>query len=46
VLDFVAGQGVISHLVNLTGFVILAVAMLRGYSRSSRQITASDTQQS
>ena len=36
VLDFGAGQGMISHLVNLVGFSILAVAVLRGYSRSSR----------
>jgi hypothetical protein len=34
VLDFAAGQGVISHLVNLVGFTILAVAILTGYSRS------------
>jgi hypothetical protein len=40
VLDFIVGQGVISHLVNLVGFLILAVAVLRGYSRlSSRAIT-------
>jgi hypothetical protein len=37
VLDFAAGQGVISHLVNLMGFTILAVAILTGYSRSSHQ---------
>jgi len=39
VLDFVLGQGVISHLVNLFGFIILAVAILKGYSRVSRSVT-------
>lgn len=37
VLDFAVGQGVISHLVNLLGFTILAVAVLTGYSRSSHR---------
>jgi hypothetical protein len=39
VLDFAVGQGVISHLVNLVGFMILAAAILTGYSRASRQTT-------
>jgi hypothetical protein len=33
VLDFAVGQGVVSHLVNFVGFVILAVAVVAGYSR-------------
>jgi GNAT superfamily N-acetyltransferase len=37
VLDFAVGQGVLSHLVNLVGFTILAVAILTGYSRSSHR---------
>lgn len=40
VLDFAVGQGVISHLVNLAGFAILAGAILTGYSRSSRRTVA------
>ena len=39
VLDFAVGQGVLSHLVNLVGFIILAVAVLKGYSRVSRGVT-------
>jgi membrane associated rhomboid family serine protease len=40
ILDFAAGQGLISHLVNLVGLVILAVAVWRGYSRASdRSVT-------
>lgn len=37
VLDFAIGQGVISHLVNLAGFMILAAAIPTGYFRGSRQ---------
>jgi hypothetical protein len=33
VLDFALGQGVVSHLVNLIGFSIVAVAVVTGYSR-------------
>ena len=40
ILDFAAGKGLISHLVNLLGFVILAVAVWRGYSRASGRSTA------
>lgn len=40
VLDFVVAQVVISHLVNLIGFTILAVAVLTGYVRSSRRTAA------
>ncbi len=35
-LDFAVGNGVISHLVNLVGFSILAFAVVTGYSRSQR----------
>jgi hypothetical protein len=34
VLDFALGQGVVSHLVNLVGFAILAIAVAAGYSRA------------
>jgi hypothetical protein len=44
ILDFAGGQGVISHLVNLVGFVILAVAILTGYSRASRPTTTAAMQ--
>jgi hypothetical protein len=37
-LDFAAGYGVASHLVNLAGFVILAGALVRGYSRRESQV--------
>jgi hypothetical protein len=33
VLDFAIGQGVVSHLVNLVGFAIVAAAVVAGYSR-------------
>jgi hypothetical protein len=33
VLDFALGQGIVSHLVNLLGFAILAVAVVARYSR-------------
>jgi len=33
VLDFALGQGVISHLVNLVGFAIVASAVVTGYAR-------------
>jgi hypothetical protein len=33
VLDFAFGQGVLSHLANLAGFTIVAVAVVTGYSR-------------
>jgi len=36
VLDFALGQGVISHLVNLAGFAIVAAAVVAGYSRQPR----------
>jgi hypothetical protein len=39
ILDFAASQGVVSHLVNLVGFIILAVAVLNGYSRGSRPVS-------
>jgi hypothetical protein len=39
ILDFAVGQGVGSHVVNLVGFIILAVAIFTGYSRTSRQTT-------
>lgn len=35
VLDFAASQGILSHLVNLAGFIILAIAVVRRYSRPS-----------
>jgi hypothetical protein len=37
VLDFALSQVVVSHLVNLAGFAIVAVAVVAGYSRPSRQ---------
>ena len=37
VLDFAFGQGVLSHLVNLVGFAIVAFAVITGYTRSSHQ---------
>jgi hypothetical protein len=36
VLDFAVGQAVVSHLVNLAGFTIVAVAVVGGYSRQPR----------
>jgi hypothetical protein len=33
VLDFALGQGIVSHLVNLAGFAIVAVAVVAKYSR-------------
>jgi hypothetical protein len=36
VLDFALGQGVVSHLVNLAGFAIIAAAVVAGYSRQPR----------
>jgi hypothetical protein len=36
VLDFAAGQAIISHLVNLAGFTVLAAAVAAGYSRQPR----------
>lgn len=33
VLDFAAGQGIVSHLVNLVGFSLIAAAVVSGYSR-------------
>jgi hypothetical protein len=40
VLDFAVGQGVVSHLVNLVGFVILAGAVVARYSRQPGTVTA------
>jgi hypothetical protein len=44
VLDFAVGQGVVSHLVNLVGFVILAVAVVSKYSRQPGTVTAAAVQ--
>jgi hypothetical protein len=38
VLDFAIGQGVISHLVNLVGFSIVAVGVVTGYFRQPSPI--------
>jgi hypothetical protein len=40
VLDFALGQGVVSHLVNLVGFAILAIAVVARYSRPPATVTA------
>jgi hypothetical protein len=40
VLDFAVGQAVVSHLVNLVGFIILAFAVLTGYDRVSHRTAA------
>src|SRR5262245_55809802 len=37
VLDFALGQGVVSHLVNLVGFAIVAAGVVAGYSRQPRE---------
>ncbi len=37
VLDLAAGQGVVSHLVNLVGFAIIAAAVVAGYCRQPRE---------
>lgn len=39
VLDFALGQGVVSHLVNLAGFMIVAGAVMAGYARQPREVT-------
>jgi hypothetical protein len=39
VLDFALGQGVVSHLVNLAGFAIVAAAVVAGYSQQPRGVT-------
>jgi hypothetical protein len=44
VLDFAVGQGVVSHLVNLVGFAILAVAVVARYSRKPGTVTAAAVQ--
>jgi hypothetical protein len=36
VLDFIAGQGIVSHVVNLIGFAIAAAAVLTAYSREPK----------
>ena len=35
VLDFALGQGIVSHIVNLVGLSLVAVAVVSGYSRKS-----------
>jgi len=40
VLDFVMGQGVVAHLVNLAGFAIVGGALVVGYSRQTREVAA------
>ena len=43
VLDFALGQGVVSHLVNLAGFAIIAAAVVAGYSRQPREAAHAGT---
>ncbi len=44
ILDFAVGQGDISHLVNLAGFIILAVAVVNGYLRQPVAAKTRETQ--
>jgi hypothetical protein len=43
-LDFAVGQGVVSHLVNLVGFIILALAVVNRYSRQPHMVKAAEVQ--